>query len=114
VSPMTCRDCSGLFIFLPRGVCVACQTERERRFQEVRDWLVSRPDATMVDVTDALGVDESLVTHWIREGRLRTIAPSPDAAARARVEQQLRERVTARWAGRSAFDIEPGMRSKTQ
>jgi hypothetical protein len=110
---MTCRDCSGLFVFLPRGVCVACQTERERRFQEVRDWLVSRPDATMVDVTEAHAVDESLVTLWIREGRLRAIAPSPDAAAREHVERQLRERVSGR-SSRGAASHTDAMRSKTQ
>ncbi len=114
MSPMTCVDCSGLFAFLPRGVCADCQETREERFQQVRDWLVGRPDATMVDVIEALGVDEALITLWIREGRLRAIAPSPDAAARERVQEQLRLRVVARSAGGSSTLSEPGMRSKPQ
>ncbi len=114
MSPMTCADCSGLFMFLPRGVCATCQEAREERFQEVRDWLVARPDATMVDVTEALDVDESLITLWIREGRLRAIAPSPDAAARERVQEQLRLRVVARSGGGSRAVNESGMRSKAQ
>lgn len=112
---MACVDCSGLFVFLPRGVCVACQETREERFQVVRDWLVGRPDATMVDVTETLEVDEALVTLWIREGRLRAVAPSPDAAARERVQQQLRDRVAGRTAGGFDSHGEPGMmRSKHQ
>ena len=85
-------------------MCAACQEAREERFQEVRDWLVGRPDATMVDVTEALGVDESLVTLWIREGRLRAVAPSPDAAARERVQQQLRA-ARRRADGAAALDV---------
>lgn len=115
MSPMTCVDCSGLFAFLPRGVCVACQEAREESFQELRDWLLDKPDATMVDVTAALGIDEKLVSSWIREGRLRAIAPSPDGAARERVEQQLRARF-AQEGGRvhQAKDAPGMMRSKPQ
>jgi hypothetical protein len=112
---MTCDDCSGLFVFLPRGVCVACQEAREERYQQVRDWLVGRPHATMLDLTEAFDIDEALVAQWIREGRLRAIPLSPDAAARARVQQLLRARFDGRTAG--AFDPHdpPGMmRSKTQ
>ena len=112
---MTCHDCSGLFVFLPRGVCVACQETREERYQLVRDWLVGRPDATMLDLTEAFDIDEALVALWIREGRLRAIPLSPDAAARDRVQQLLRARFAGHAAG--AFDphARPGMmRSKSQ
>jgi hypothetical protein len=111
---MTCSDCSGLFVFLPRGVCVRCQEAREERFQAVRDWLVGRPDATMVDVTEALGVEEALLSLWIREGRLRAVLPSPDAARRERVQQQLRLRVAGHATGAFDRNAAPGMmRSKT-
>ncbi len=47
----------------------------------------------MLDLTEAFDIEEALVTQWIREGRLRAIPLSPDAAARDRVQQQLRARV---------------------
>lgn len=107
MSPMTCVDCAGLYAFLPRGVCVACQEARELRFQTVRDWLLDHSDATMIDVSEATGVEETLLSLWIREGRLRAVEPSPDAARRARVQQQLRLRV-AGGAG-AASDAATGM-----
>ena len=112
MSPMTCTECSGLFAFLPRGLCVACQEAREERFQAARDWLVDKPEATMVNLTEALGVNEKLVSQWIREGRLRAVAPSPDAIARERVEQQLRARFARQSTGRGGEPGQPGMRSK--
>ncbi len=112
---MTCDDCSGLFVFLPRGVCVACQETREERYQQVRDWLVGRPDATMMDLTEAFEIEESLVALWIREGRLRAIPLSPDAAARDRVQQLLRARFATQASGAFTRNDRPGMmRSKAQ
>ena len=108
MSPMTCVDCAGLYAFLPRGVCLRCQEAREQRFQTVRDWLVDHGDATMIDVTEATGVEETLLSLWIREGRLRAVAPSPDAARRERVQQQLRLRVAVQGAG-SGSDAATGM-----
>lgn len=112
MSPMTCTECSGLFAFLPRGLCVDCQEAREERFQAVRDWLVTHPTATMVDLTAALEIDEALVTRWIREGRLHAVEPSPDALERERVEQQMRARFARQAAGLMGSQDQPRMRSK--
>jgi hypothetical protein len=72
VTPVeTCRDCGGLFGYLPRGICADCQDVREERFQAVRDHLRDNGDASITQTSDATGVDEGLIVAFIRDGRLR-------------------------------------------
>lgn len=101
MSPVeACRTCGGLFAFLPRGICADCQDEREHRYQDVRDWLLDNRGASILQAAEATGVDERLISEFVREGRLEIIgAAGADASPR---EQELKERIRKDLAARAA------------
>lgn len=71
MSVQQCQDCGRLSGYLPRGVCAACQDEREADFRTVRDWLRRNAGASVVDLAAATGVREPRIALFIREGRLQ-------------------------------------------
>ena len=105
MSPVeACRACGGLFAFLPRGLCADCQDLRERRYHDVREWLLDNRGASIPQATEATGVAETLILEFIREGRLeftRDGEPAPPD------EQELRERIRRDLAARAAADTGP-------
>lgn len=71
-----CSKCGRLFVKLStRDVCESCYREEERQFERVYAFLRRRENrtATMAQVVDATGVEEKLITKWIREGRLQLV-----------------------------------------
>lgn len=99
-----CRGCGGLFPFLPRGVCAACIDLRERRYAEVREWLLDNRGASVLQAAEATGCPDSLIMEFIREGRLEFIAPE---MATTPAEQELKERIRRDLAERAADTAAP-------
>lgn len=125
MSPVeACRECGGLFAFLPRGMCGVCLDLREERYQTVRAWLAENRGATVVQASQATAVEESLIAEFVREGRLERIADAmspkdtPERAElRARIARDVAERSVAGDApagGRASSPGAPprGMRSR--
>jgi hypothetical protein len=101
----TCNDCGGLFAFLPRGICADCQDLRERRYQAVREWLLDNRGASVPQTSEATGVDESLISEFVREGRLEVVGSGP---ATTPAEEELKERIRRDLAERAAAPPAPG------
>lgn len=100
-----CRACGGLFAFLPRGICAACQDLREQRYQAVREWLLDNRGASILQAAEATGVDESLIGEFVREGRLEVIGSGP---ATSPAEEAIKERIRRDLAAREAAGPAPG------
>ncbi|WP_047980838.1 TIGR03826 family flagellar region protein [Ornithinibacillus contaminans] len=69
-----CVRCGKVFVKQIRDVCRDCYKEEEAAFQIVYDFLrkqINR-EATLIEVVEATGVDEALITKFIKENRLRT------------------------------------------
>lgn len=72
-----CPKCGRLFVKQSsiRDVCDQCYKEEEKLFEKVYSFLRKRENrtATMAQVVEATGVSESLITKWIRVGRLQLV-----------------------------------------
>lgn len=99
-----CRECGGLFAFLPRGICVGCLDAREAAFVRVRDWLYEHRGATVAELAEATGVDSSLIAEFIRDGRLRYVEPDVDDLLRRREEEERRARLVRHLQDAAAGD----------
>lgn len=120
----SCTGCGGLFPFLPRGICASCIDLRERRYQQVREWLIDNPGASVLDASAATGVEEALIMTFIRDGRLEFVGAQ---AATDPAEEELKERIRRDLAARGYDGAAPppastpgpsrssrlGMRSRT-
>jgi len=51
--------------------------ELDEMYKKVRDYLYDHPNATMVEVSEATGVEEKIILEFLREGRLELKEPSP-------------------------------------
>jgi flagellar operon protein (TIGR03826 family) len=72
-----CPKCGRLFVKQSsiRDVCDQCYKEEEKLFEKVYSFLRKRENrtATMAQVVETTGVSESLITKWIRMGRLQLV-----------------------------------------
>ena len=71
-----CPRCGRLFVkHSIRDVCEQCYKEEEVLFEKVYQFLRKRENrtATMAQVVEATGVSESLITKWIKIGRLQLV-----------------------------------------
>jgi flagellar operon protein (TIGR03826 family) len=71
-----CPKCGRLFVkHSIRDVCEQCYKEEEALFEKVHQFLRKRENrtATMSQVVEATGVSESLITKWIKIGRLQLV-----------------------------------------
>ncbi|MGD9573729.1 MAG: hypothetical protein AB7V62_17760 [Thermoleophilia bacterium] len=94
-----CKGCGGLFPFLPRGICADCIDLRERRYGEVREWLLDNPGASILQAAEATDVPEPLIMEFLREGRLEFVGA---AAATSPAEEDLKQRIREDLAARAA------------
>ncbi|MUK90807.1 hypothetical protein GMD78_20865 [Ornithinibacillus sp. L9] len=69
-----CSRCDAVFVKNIRDICHNCYKKEEQDFQTVYQFLrkqVNR-EATLIEVVDATGVEESLIIKFIKEKRLHT------------------------------------------
>ncbi|WP_100400262.1 TIGR03826 family flagellar region protein [Bacillus sp. FJAT-44742] len=67
-----CPECGSLFVKNLRSVCDTCHQEVEKQFELVYSYIKKRDNrtATRMEVSENTGVAESLISRFIREGRL--------------------------------------------
>ncbi|WP_456277624.1 TIGR03826 family flagellar region protein [Bacillus sp. AK128] len=69
-----CPQCDKLFVSTPvQDVCPACYKEEQDLFNKVYDFIRKKENrtATLVEVSEATEVEETLVIKWIRMGKLK-------------------------------------------
>lgn len=68
-----CSRCGKVYVKTIRDVCHDCYKYEEEAFQKVYTFLREQRnrEATMVEIVDQTGVEEELISKFVREGRLR-------------------------------------------
>lgn len=68
-----CSRCGKVYAKTIRDICQDCYQEEEEAFREVYTFLKDRKnrEATVSEIMEGTGVEEELITKFIREGRLR-------------------------------------------
>ena len=66
----TCRWCGKIFQSISSQYCDQCLKDFDKKFVLIRDYLYEYPNATVVEVVENTGVEENLVFHFLKEGRL--------------------------------------------
>lgn len=64
-----CILCGKVFMYVSKRVCPSCQKEMDEIFEKVRVYVKAHPGATVVEIAEALDLDEALVNEFVREGR---------------------------------------------
>lgn len=67
-----CSVCEQLYVRTVRDICPSCHKKREDRFQAVYQFIRKKQNrqATMADISEAVGVEEKEIIQFIKEGRL--------------------------------------------
>ncbi len=64
-----CIRCGRVFMYVSKRFCPGCQKEMDELFEQVRVFVKAHPGATIVEISDALGIEEQLLNEFVREGR---------------------------------------------
>ena len=71
----TCKSCGRIFQSAGADVCPECLREMEEQFKVIKDYLYQKPGASVEEISKETGIDEKLILHFLREGRLEMIHP---------------------------------------
>jgi flagellar operon protein (TIGR03826 family) len=69
-----CSRCGKVFMFVSKRICPECQREMDHLFENVRQYVKANPGATVMEIAEALEMDEQLVNEFVREGRFDVVA----------------------------------------
>lgn len=64
-----CSRCGKVFMCVSVKVCPACQKELDQELERIRDYVKANPGATVIQICDALEVDQQLVEEFIEDSR---------------------------------------------
>ncbi|MFC7393837.1 TIGR03826 family flagellar region protein [Scopulibacillus cellulosilyticus] len=69
-----CKNCGKLFVKVTASICPSCRKIIDEKYDVVYDYIRQQENrqATVSEVHEATGVEESLIYGWVREGRLKT------------------------------------------
>lgn len=73
-----CKRCSRIFQYRGNKYCHSCILELDEIFIQVRDYIYDHPNATVIEVSDELDVDEDIILDFLKEGRLELSSPGLD------------------------------------
>ena len=65
-----CPQCGMIFAYIGRNICPRCLDKEEEEFKIVRNYIRGHSGATIVETSEATGVDEQTILRFLREGRL--------------------------------------------
>jgi len=68
-----CKRCGKLFNRMHLEICMECNKEDDENFFLIRDYLKDNRRATIYEVSEGTGVEVSMITRFIREGRITPI-----------------------------------------
>ena len=68
----SCRACGKLFNYMDNGVkiCPSCAEIREKKFQEVKEYIRENRTATLGQISEEMDVSIKQLQQWVREERL--------------------------------------------
>ncbi len=77
----SCRACGKLFNYMDNGIkiCPACAELREKKFQEVKEYIREHKTATLSQISEDMDVSTKQLQQWVREERLKFADDSPIA-----------------------------------
>lgn len=73
-----CRRCNKIFQYRGSKYCPSCMLELDDVFVRVRDYVYENPNATVMEVSEELKVDENIILEFLKEGRLELVTPGLD------------------------------------
>lgn len=66
-----CKKCGKLFNYVAGApVCPMCREELEKKFHEVKKFILEHPGVGIAEVSEMCEVETSQVRQWVREERL--------------------------------------------
>lgn len=67
-----CKRCGKVFQYRNSSVCGNCLRQDQEDFEKVRDYIFDHADSTVLEISNATGVDLKTITRFLREGRLES------------------------------------------
>lgn len=67
-----CPECGRLFAYQGRNLCSKCLQAEEEEYNIVRRYVRDHAGASVIEVSDATGVDEQKILQFLRDGRLHS------------------------------------------
>ena len=78
MSIASCKRCKHLYNSLTsEELCPACLKELDNQFELVKTYLEENPNATLARISSDTGVSATVITKFIRDGRLKITSDSP-------------------------------------
>ena len=73
-----CRRCNRIFQYRGSKYCPTCMLDLDEIFIKVRDYIYGHPNATVIEVSNELDIDEDIILGFLKEGRLELSSPGLD------------------------------------
>ncbi|MFY9176866.1 MAG: hypothetical protein WBI74_02020 [Caldicoprobacterales bacterium] len=73
-----CKRCDRIYQYRGSKYCPQCTIELDEIFIKVRDYIYDNKNATVLDVSQALGVEEDIILEFLKQGRLELSSPGLD------------------------------------
>lgn len=70
----TCKNCGNIFQSTGPDICPGCLRKMEDQFKIIKEYLYQHPKASVEEVAEKTEVEEKLILHFLREGRLEMVA----------------------------------------
>ncbi len=67
-----CSRCGNLFAYVGRNICNKCLDQEEEEYTTVRKYVRDHVGASVIEVSEATGVEEETILQFIRDGRLKS------------------------------------------
>jgi flagellar operon protein (TIGR03826 family) len=65
-----CKRCGKMFQFMGSYICMNCVRRDDEDFGKVKGYVLDHPGASLVEVSEATGVNIRTISRFLREGRL--------------------------------------------
>jgi len=65
-----CPECGRVFAYIDINLCPACKKKDEENLVKVKEYLSENPHIGILELAEAVDVEEDRIMRWIREGRI--------------------------------------------
>lgn len=65
-----CDKCGSIYNFNGEKICPKCLAEMDEQFEKIKKYLQQNPNAGVAEIAEETEVDEKVILHFLREGRL--------------------------------------------
>ncbi len=66
-----CNECGRVFADNGKTICNKCLDKEDAKYTIVRKFVSENPGASILEVSEGTGVEEEIVLHLVKEGRLK-------------------------------------------